>query len=256
MKWISTRWLNIFMLVATLFVNWLATSLPLFGRDTGEISDLFPTAITPAGYAFSIWGIIYTLLIGFIIVQASPSANRYPEIDRIGYWFMISSVLNIAWLVLWHALWITSTVIVMIALLISLMIIYRRTRPWDEKTPFAIRLWVSGAFSVYLGWISVATIVNISVMLFNLGWDGWGIPPEIWAMGLLVIAGLLALTIGLMYRDFAYGLVIAWASLAVAVKQKEMYPALAIVAYVVAIIVFIYGFIIWIKPYLRKSKST
>ncbi len=249
------RWMNIVAFIAVIIVNWAAMALPLFGRDTGEISDLYPTAITPAGYAFSIWGIIYSLLIGFIVLQALPRNAKQLEISRIGPWFIISSILNITWLVLWHALQITASVFVMIALFISLLIIYLRTRSSERQGTWAMRVFVSGTWSIYLGWISVAMIVNISVALFNLGWDGFGLRPDVWAMILLGIAGLLSWLMGRKFNDPFYGLVIAWASIAVSVQHNEAYPTLALVGYVIAILIIIHAVYISIQSIFRRSRS-
>lgn len=246
---------NVVLFVAVMLVNWSAMALPLFGRDTGEISDLFPTAITPAGYAFSIWGLIYTLLIGFVIVPFIPRYSKLPIFERIGPWFMISCVLNVLWLIFWHALWIMWSVVVMVALLISLMILYLRTRPNPALEDPFIRLFVSRSFSVYLGWISVATIVNISIALYNQGWDGWGITSDQWAMILLGIAGVLAFTIAYRYQDTAYGLVIAWASMAVAVNQQETYPQLGIVAQTIAWLIIANALFLWIKFWYSASQK-
>ncbi|MNH95683.1 hypothetical protein D3C73_483320 [compost metagenome] len=234
------RWLKVLMFIGVILVNWASISIPLFGRTTGDISDMYHVAVTPAGYAFSIWSFIYLLLAGFVIIQALPRGWSRPEIQRIGPWFIIISMFNILWLLFWHSLHIPTTVAIMILMLISLIVAYRRSRP-DKKHPdFATRWFIALPFSIYLGWISVATIVNISVGLQAAGWDGWGIAPQTWAIGLVVLAGLLALLMGTKYRDPFYGLVIIWASIAIALEQKDAFPSLAYAAYGIAGILFIY----------------
>lgn len=248
---------NVIFYVAMIIANWSAVAIPLFGRETGEISDMYPTAITPAGYAFSIWGIIYSLLFGFILLQLKPKYAQQPEFARIGPWFILSCVFNIAWIIVWHALQLQWTVLVMIALLITLIVIYLRTRPVGPTTPRLTRVFASGTFSVYLGWISVATIVNISVALYDAGWDGWGIAPENWAILLLIIACLLAFIIAYRFQDSAYGLVIAWATLAVAVKQQAVYPTLGLVAYIIVGLIIVNTLWLWGKAVLfAKSPAS
>ncbi|MBP1990272.1 tryptophan-rich sensory protein [Paenibacillus eucommiae] len=248
------RWLNIVVFLAVIGVNWAANALPLFGRSTGEISAMYPVAVTPASYAFGIWGLIYALLAGYMIVQAMPRGQQRPEVKRIGPWFIISSLLNIAWLLLWHSLHITSTAFIMLAMLLSLIVAYRRSRPATPHPVIWTRLFVALPFSIYLGWISVATIVNISVALKASGWDGWGVSPEAWGTALLVVAGFLALLIARQYSDPFYGLVIIWACIAIAIEQQPAYPTLSYAAWGVAVIVFVVSALTFYKP--RKVQSS
>lgn len=240
------RVIQVLAYVATLLINWAAVAIPLFGRDTGAISDMFPTAITPAGYAFSIWSLIYTLLAGFVILPWLTTYRNHPVWQRLGFWFLVSCVMNMSWIILWHALLISWSVEVMIVLLVSLAVLYVRTRAVRQSGTWAMRVFVSGTFSIYLGWISVATIVNIAVALYRLNWNGWGLSEAQWAIVLLVIAGGLAFYIAYRYRDVAYGGVIAWASYAVAVNQEVIYPDVAWVAKIIAGLIVVNAvFVLW-----------
>ena len=214
-------------LIATLVVNGLANSLPLNGRTTGEISDSFPVLFTPAGYVFSIWGLIYLLLIGFAIFQTLPSQRDNPRLQRIGNWFVASAFFNSAWIFLWHYELFPLTLLAMLALLGSLLVIYLRLDIGSSRVTPVESVLVNLPFSIYLGWISVATIANFSVVLYDLGWNGWGIRPEIWTVILLFVATALGAAMIRLRHEVAYPLVLVWAFLGIAVRQADTPPVAA-----------------------------
>ncbi|MCX5977186.1 MAG: hypothetical protein NTV33_10275 [Coprothermobacterota bacterium] len=156
------QWANVIAVLAMIVINILANALPFNGQNTGAISDRFAVFFVPAGYVFSIWGLIYIGLLLFAIYQALPSQRDNPRLVKIGYWFAFSSLANIAWLFLWHYLQFTRTIFAMLALLISLLVIYLRLGIGKENVPSSERWMVQTPFSIYLGWISVATIANSS----------------------------------------------------------------------------------------------
>ncbi len=224
--------LNILAYITLILFNFLANSLPIGGRSTGEISAMYTVLVTPASYAFSIWGLIYFLLAGFVILQAVPQWRNEQKIRQIGPWFIVNSALNCLWIVLWHHLYITSSVFVMIAILLSLIIIYLKIRDPREiqnlnmnvKLRFALKLdyfFVILPFSIYLGWISVASIVNISIGLSASNWNGWGVSESIWAIVVLGVAFLLALRMLHKFHDKAFVLVVIWALIAIGMKQHD-----------------------------------
>lgn len=215
---------NVVALVATVAVNALANALPLNGQTTGEISDRFPVYITPAGYVFSIWGLIYLGLISFVVYQALPAQRANPRLRRVGYLFALSCAANIGWLLLWHYNFITLSLAAMIILLITLIAIYERLEIGRSSVSGAERWLVRAPFSIYLGWISVATIVNATVTLYNLGWGGGGVSEEAWTAILLAAAVLIAATVLRRRGDIAYGLVIVWAAAGIAVKHAGTPP--------------------------------
>ncbi|KPK94582.1 MAG: hypothetical protein AMJ88_03615 [Anaerolineae bacterium SM23_ 63] len=208
------------MVIATIVVNGLATALPLNGQTTGEISDRFQVFFVPAGYVFSIWGLIYLGLGAYAIYQALPAQAGNPRLKRIGYIFAISSLANIAWIFLWHYEQFPLTLVAMLALLASLIVIYLRLDIGRAKVPSAERWTVDVPFSIYLGWITVATIANVTSLLDFLNWSGWGIQPEVWAV-IMLIAGLaIAAAVSLTRGDVAYLLVLIWAFVGIAVKHQ------------------------------------
>lgn len=205
-------------LTATLATNTLANLLPLNGQTTGEVSDRFPLLITPPGYVFGIWGLIYTGLIGYAIYQALPAQRDNPRLRQIAWPFVLSCAANIAWLLLWHHNQFGLTMGAMLSLLFALIAVDRRLGTMGEQSPADLIL-ARLPFSVYLGWISVATIVNATVVLANAGWDGLGLSPELWTTGLLAVATGLGVTMGTREGDVAYPLVLAWAFAGIAAKN-------------------------------------
>ncbi len=221
-KTVLLRSTNIVAFICTIAVNALAGSTRLLnGKTSGEVSDMFPTLITPAGFTFSIWGIIYTLLLIFIIYQALPRNSEQPFLRQISLLFALSGVLNIFWLFLWHYELITFSLPLMFALLGSLIAIYLRLNIGKGEVPLKERLCVHVPFSVYLGWITVASIANAAVALTAAGWDGGGIEQTTWAVLVIAVALLITLIGVVTRKDAAYSLVIVWALIGITVKQIE-----------------------------------
>ncbi len=209
----STRTWQILNLVSFLLVmamNVLANALPLFGRSTGEISALFPNLFVPAGFTFAIWGIIYLLLMIFSLAQLRGFVGRKHRapayLKDLGPWYFISGLANGLWIVVWHALQPLLSLLVMLILLWSLIRCWKVLRHSSEGK-YSARL----PISVYLGWISVATMANASAVLVHYGWGGWGLAPEFWTMLLIVLAILAGTWFLLKWADVPYALVIIWA---------------------------------------------
>ena len=227
------QYANLFTVLLALAVNILAATLPLNGQNTGEISDRFQVYFVPAGYVFSIWGLIYIGWIAFTIFQLQPSQRDNTRLRRLGYLFALSNLLNAAWLFCWHYNLFGLSVLVMLALLGLLIASYLRL---DVNRPPVSRVeyWsVDVLFSVYLGWITVATVANITDWLYYVDWDGFGIPAQAWAVIMLVIASLLGLAMALTRRDAGYLSVLVWAFAGIAIKQTSA-PVVATSAWIAA----------------------
>jgi hypothetical protein len=224
--------------IATVIVNLLANTLPLNGKTTAAISDSYPTLITPAGYVFSIWGVIYTLLFVFIVFQALPKQKEEPFLRKISFLFVLSNVMNISWLFLWHYEQIILSVIPIFVLLASLIAIYLRLDIGRSKVSRKERLCVHLPFSVYLGWITIASIADVAAALTAINWNGWGIDAVTWAILVIIIALIVDLTIVIKRRDIAYSLVIIWALAGIIVKQAET-QSIVITASISAIIIVV-----------------
>ncbi|HEX2992358.1 MAG TPA: hypothetical protein VHO49_16850 [Anaerolineales bacterium] len=224
---------NLLSVLVGLTVNILASTLPLNGQNTGEISDRFEVLFVPAGYVFSIWGLIYLGWIAFIIFQLQPSQKESPRLRRLGYLFALSNLANAAWLFCWHYNLFGLSVLVMLALLGLLIASYLRLNVNRTDVTLAEYWSVDVLFSVYLGWITVATVANITDWLYFIGWDGFGISAQLWAVIMLVVASLLGLVMAWTRRDAGYLSVLVWAFIGIAVKQAGE-PAVAISAWVAA----------------------
>jgi len=223
---------NVLAVIATIIVNALANALPLNGLTTGEISDRFDVYFVPAGYVFSIWGLIYLGLIVFAFYQALPVQQDNPRLNRISSLFALSCLANISWLFLWHYEQFPLTLIAMFSLLALLIGIYRRLEIGKTAIPKGEKWFVQLPFSIYLAWVTVATIANITQVLDFLNWNGWGISAEIWAVIMLIAGAGITLAVNLTRGDAAYVLVIIWAYIGIAIKQAET-PAVSMIAWVI-----------------------
>jgi benzodiazapine receptor len=211
---------NILALIATLIVNFLSNALPINGQTAAQIANRLPILFVPANYVFSVWGVNYILLIGFTIYQALPAQRENPLLRRVGYWFALSCAANIIWLFLFHYNQFALSMVAMIVLLVALITIYRRVHSGNVFST-ADRIWVQGTFSVYLGWITVATVANAAYVLFDAGWDGFGIAATTWTIIMLLVATAITGYMILTYADWAYAAVIVWALVGIVVKQVD-----------------------------------
>ena len=255
-KDVVRQWVVVLALIVTLVVNGLANALPLNGLTTGDISDRFEVYFVPAGYVFSIWGLIYLALIAFAVYQALPAQRENPALRRIGYWFAGSCLANAAWIFLWHYEQFPLTLVAMLALLALLIVVYLRLGIGRKKVPPAEVWLVQVPFSIYLGWITVATVANVTSLLDYLGWGGWGIDPQVWAVIMLIaatiIGSLLSLTRGSAAAPTAaYMLVLMWAFAGIAVKHAGV-PLVAISAWVMTAVV---GVMLVVGVFLGRRRS-
>ena len=199
--------LNLFAFLATIAVNAMANALPINGKTTGELSDLYPNLFVPAGLTFSIWGLIYLLLAAFIVYQvAAPGRNAADFLQRIGPLFILASAANIGWIFLWHYQRVPASLVVMLVLLASLMAIYLRLEIGVQASSWREKLLVQLPFSVYLGWITVATIANVTAVLVHSGWDRFGASEQFWTVVVLAVATAITLAVLFTRRSPPVGL--------------------------------------------------
>lgn len=227
--------LNFVSVLVTLTVNGMANVLPLNGQNTGEISNRFPVLFTPAGYVFSIWGVIYLGLLAFGIYQLLPSQKNNSRLEKLGYWFFMSNVFNSAWIFAWHYNQFPLSLVIMLGLLASLLVIYLRLQVGIRPVSTREKWLVNIPFSIYLGWISVATIANFSVVLYNAGWDGFGFPAA-WTILVLAVGVALGTAMVFMRQEVAYPAVLVWAFAGIWQKQSTANPSVAMVAALAALI--------------------
>lgn len=226
----------IFTTIFTLALNGAANALPLNGRMTGEISDSFNVLFVPAGYVFAIWGLIYLGLLAYTVYHSLPAQRSNPRLRSTGWLVALSSIFNGAWIFFWHFGYYEATMAVMLALLATLLAVYLRLGIGRVTFKLVERFTVAAPLSVYLGWITVATIANLTAVLSYLGFTGGGISPVVWTLILLaagvVIGGIMAFT----RRDAAYLLVLVWAFAGISVRWIDL-PVLNVAGFAAAALV-------------------
>ncbi|OKH19329.1 tryptophan-rich sensory protein [[Limnothrix rosea] IAM M-220] len=229
---IQRQVINLVAIIAAFITNVLANIKPLDGLTIAEISDQYfePVLILPAGYAFSIWGLIYVGLISLAVYQALPSQKNNPHTKQLGYWLTFASITQIIWVIFFQYQLFAVSLVVIGLIVVFLAKLYLTLNHDGKAIPQKIRWLVRRPISIYCAWVTVATIVNAACLLHFLNWSGWGIEPEIWAAILLVIGTGLAAFITFKYRDIVFGGVFVWAWVAIAVKhsQTEIVPTVAI----------------------------
>jgi hypothetical protein len=214
-------------ILATIVVNVLANVLPINGLNTGAISDRFQVYFVPAGYVFAIWGVIYIGLIAYAIFQALPSQRENPRLQATGWWVALGGLANIAWIFLWHYEKFPLTLVAMLVLLGTLIITYLGLGIGRSTVSTAETWAVRVPFSVYLGWITVATVANVTELLYFLNWNGFGIAPEVWMWIVLAAVLVIAVLMNFTRRDIAFTAVILWALAGISIKHADV-PAVAI----------------------------
>jgi hypothetical protein len=218
--------LNLIGLGVTIYVNYLANALPINGKTTGELSDAYPNLFVPAGFTFAIWGVIYLLLLAFVVyslvVAFGKNEQQKAVIDKIGIWFFISCIFNSTWIFAWHYQEVLIALGLMLGILITLIIIYQRLNIGNISVSNSTKFLFHVPFSVYLGWITVATIANVTTYLVDIDWDGSGILPELWTVIVLLVGTYIGQTVTGRRRDIAYGLVIIWAYYGIVSKRMAL----------------------------------
>jgi hypothetical protein len=216
--------LNILAFGAMIYINYLSNALPINGRNPGEISDSFPNLFVPAGITFSIWGVIYLFLLSFIIYQAKDLFKSPPDstpwFSKIGPFFLLTCAANIGWIFAWHYNYVEVSLGVMVIFLILLITIYQRLGIGRGTVSSGVKWFVHIPFSIYLGWITVATIANVTTLLVSIGWDGFGISEVFWAVAMIAVATLIGQKMLNSRGDIAFALVITWAFAGIILKQK------------------------------------
>jgi hypothetical protein len=254
----TTQALNILAFIGVIIVNALANALPINGFNTGELSDMYPNLFVPVGLTFSVWGVIYLLLLGYIISQSLSLFNgkSTPDfVERIGGLFLVNCLANMSWIVLWHYQMTLIAFGIMLVILATLISIYQKLEI-GKREASKRELWTAHIpFSVYLGWISIATIANLTAVLVDMGWQGGVIGEASWAIIMIIIGGLLGFFILTTRKDVAFGLVLAWAIIGINIKRitsEPFYANIAITASVIAVLLLIYSIFTLIKN-LRKT---
>jgi hypothetical protein len=216
--------LVIFGLVLTLFVNYLATAGYLNGVTPPEISDALLTKFTPSNYAFAIWSVIYTFVIGFALYQALPSQRSNPKLVGVRELFILSCALNILWTFAWHYEFFILSLIFMVGILLIIIGIYLRAGIGQPVNSWGERLLVHLPFSLYLAWIAVATIANAASLLVYSDWSAFGIDDSLWSAIMILIAAVIGAAVLWKRANAAYAAVYVWAVFAITVRYPNDTP--------------------------------
>lgn len=218
------NWGFFLIMVAT---NYLANAVPFNDKTTGQLSDQYPNLFVPAGITFSIWGIIYLLLFVFCVKQSKNFFSQTPDpstnalVDKIGLRFVVSCILNSLWILYWHYEHLFFSVIIMLSLLIILLDIAHRINFLSKNTEIHIPIVAKASFGMYLGWICIATIANITAVLVFFGWDAFGQSETFWTC-LMVIIGALVVSFTLAKVNNAFiGAAVLWAFVGIIIKRIE-----------------------------------
>ena len=221
------------LFIGVIAVNALANILPINGYNTGQISAFYPNAFVPAGFTFSIWGVIYLLLLSYTIgftfysfkPQQHPKAFKF--IERVNTYFLLTCVFNMSWIVAWHYLQIELSVLIMLLFLSTLIQLFLKTKSMANDLTLIQRFILQTPFIVYLGWISVATIANITALLVAYKWTALSIAPVYWSAAMILIAIVLALLMVKKFQVVSFTLVVAWALWGIYNAQGPAAPILA-----------------------------
>lgn len=208
-------------IVGSIAINTISNIFPFNGFSIGTLSNtLFaPVHITPANYAFAIWGVVYTGLIAFGLFQLQPSQRRNPRLQHSGYLLAIACLSQCIWIYLFLARLFPLSVLAMLGILLPLIGIYQRLGVGESNISRQERWFLQVPISIYLGWISVATILNVANALYSINWNGWGIDPIVWTIVMMIVSAALAAVVMVQRRDPAFPLVIVWALVSIAIRQ-------------------------------------
>ena len=228
-KYPSRKLLSIFNLVffiGTVIVNSLAVILPLNNKTTGELSDQYPNLFVPAGLTFSIWGVIYLLLAIFAIYQLiyafKTKEQNLTFLEKISSLFILSSLMNMCWIFAWHFEMVFLSVLIMLALLLFLIVIYVRLGVGRSDASKTEKYLIHLPFSVYLGWITIATIANVTALLVDTNWNRFGLSEPFWTVVVISVGIIIGLIMIFNRKDIFYALVVDWALYGIWIKRNSV----------------------------------
>ncbi len=212
---------NVLAFAIVIAVNVLSNALPINGQSMAELSARYWSLFTPAGYTFSIWGLIYLTLLVFVLYQALPAQRDDELMASISRPFQLNCAGNASWLIVWHYEHPELALLIMFGILASLIVIYRRLLAVIDYATAVQHLALYLPFSLYTAWIVVATLANAAIVQTLHGLDNWLLSPESWALMQLALAGTIAATVVLRTGDALFVLVVAWAGYGIAVGQAD-----------------------------------
>lgn len=225
-------------------INALANGLPINGYNTGELSAFYPNMFVPAGITFSIWGLIYLSLIAYLIYQST--VIRKPQgvfIQKMGFLFCLTCLANATWIFAWHYQMPLLSLAIMLILFLLLLKITIAINVGIPQGNLTLKWFLHVPFSMYLGWISIATIANATAVLVDRGWEGAGISEALWAKILIVIGATVALAMLQMRKDAIFSLVVIWAFIGIIIKRsiegEMIYENISLIALISIVVIVI-----------------
>ena len=256
MKSIVLLLANTISLLITVLINYSAGMGAINGQSVGEVSNQYPVLITPAGYAFSIWGLIYLLLLAFTVYQwvAWLKGRNEESLFAAGHWFYLANVANALWVLAWIYEALGLSVLLMLFLLFCLLKLVVRLKLETWNAPFHIIAFVWWPICIYTGWIVLASVVSISVYLGSFNFLAKILPPEVWAMIMISVAGLVYLFLTWSRNMREAALVGVWGLVAIAVKQWGRQDEVAVMSLITAAILFISAAYHGFRNFRTKNK--
>ncbi len=256
---------NSLAVIFTIIVNALANILPINDKNTGELSDAIKNLFVPAGLTFAIWGVIYILIILFMLYQINDVIIKKKDADyvgKIGFYFMLASLANIIWIFMWHYEQVTLSILPMLVLFISLLMIYLRLEIGKTKNSLKEKMFIHIPISVYIGWITVATIANVTAFLVVNNAGDLLLGEMAWTILVIIVATFITVLILKNRNDIAYSLVVTWALLGIAIKRfspevingVERYGVQNEIAYTAVACIIIIAATISIMLFMSKKK--
>jgi hypothetical protein len=237
--------LNLAMFAVMILFNFLANFLPLNGKTTGELSDQYTNLFVPAGITFSIWGLIYLLILGLIILQFK---NDHSDIlSQVGWLFAITCLFNALWIVAWHYELLPLSLVLMTGLLITLILLS------FKFSDYPISL-VKATLGIYLGWICIATIANVTAILVSINWSGWGISNDVWAIAMIGIGALISVFSIIKFNNPFIGLSVVWAFIGINIKRSNDFRTIVITTFFGIVVVGVFTGLAFAKEFMT-SKS-
>lgn len=242
--------MNIVAAVVTIVFNGLSQALPIGLATTADIANRLPILFFPANLTFSIWGVIYIGWIAFAVYQALPAQRSNPFVRAVGWWFVLGSLGNMGWLLLFQYLQFAPSMIPILWLLVTLGIIYVRIRRVNASPSNADRWAIFVPFSIYFAWAAVATVANTTYVLFPGEGALWlGLAQETWAALMLVVAGGITGVVAYVNRDIPYFLVIVWAFVGIILR----YPSVQLVVVTAAAVAGLGVLVVFARSLLGRS---
>lgn len=259
----SLQILTFLFFLGMVFVNFLANFLPINGKNTGEVSAQYPNLFVPAGLTFSIWSVIYLLLFIFCIYQMTSLFKSGVDlfvsrtIRRINIAFILTCIINMTWIVAWHYDLLIISVILMLLLLSRLIYIDSQIRLLEPYMSNVQSFIVKAPFGLYLGWICIATIANVTALLVSYGWRGFGMSEESWASMMVLVGSFIGVIAILRFNNFYIGLAVIWALSGIIIERKSdsiYYEYIVLSAWAGIILVAISVFIELFRGTFRKRQ--